>query len=81
MNTQQTQQYLRNVAEVDPCDATANRASQLAVDLEQPSKIENLTEEELALIDYARSKRHEYVLLPNAKHATKILGENLTDVK
>lgn len=73
MITQQIQQLLRNVAEVDPNDVIANRASQLAVDLELPQKINRLTETERTLIRYAQSKRNVYVLKPGARHAQNLL--------
>jgi len=66
---QRTMQLLRNVAEVDPNDVIANSASQLAVDLELPEKIKQLTEVEQQLVRYAYSKRKQYVLLPSARHA------------
>jgi hypothetical protein len=66
---QKTMQLLRNVAEVDPNDVIANSASQLAVDLELPGKATELTEAEVLLIQYAHSKRKQYVLLPSARHA------------
>lgn len=67
--TQHIKQLLRNVAEVDADDVIANSASQLAVDLELPTKINNLSELELQLIRYAHSKRNQYVLLPGRRHA------------
>jgi hypothetical protein len=67
--TQAIKQLLRNVAEVDPDDETANRASALAVELETPSKVHSLTAEETQLVQYAFSKKHVYVLKPNARHA------------
>ena len=69
MNTQTAMQLLRNVAEVDPNDVIANSASQLAVDLELPSKAKNLTDTEKSLIRYAYSKRTQYQLLPGNRHA------------
>ena len=72
---QHIKQLLRNVAEVDPDDRISNCASQLAVDLETPHKINNLTETEQAMIRYAHSKRNVYVLAGNAKHATNISKE------
>jgi hypothetical protein len=66
---QRTMQLLRNVAEVDPNDVIANAASQLAVDLELPSKATQLTEVEQQLVRYAHSKRNSYVLHPGARHA------------
>ena len=69
---QQFKQLLRNVAEVDPNDIIANRASQLAVDLEQPTKISNLTEQEIQLVQYAVSKKNTYILEPGARHAVNL---------
>jgi cell fate (sporulation/competence/biofilm development) regulator YlbF (YheA/YmcA/DUF963 family) len=66
---QKIKQLLRNVAEVDPDDTTANRASQLSVELEMLDKIYNLTEDEQSLIQYAYSLRDQYVLRPGARHA------------
>jgi hypothetical protein len=66
---QRTMQLLRNVAEVDPNDVIANSASQLAVDLELLRKATELTEAEVMLIQYAHSKRKQYVLHPGARHA------------
>lgn len=70
--TQHIKQLLRNVAEVDPNDIIANRASQLAVDLEYPAKITQLDEAELMLVQYAVSKRDSYVLEPGARHAVNL---------
>lgn len=70
--TQQIKQLLRNVAEVDPNDIIANTASQLAVDLELPTKINNLSELELHLIQYAFKKRNTYILEPGARHAVNL---------
>lgn len=72
MNTQYIKQLLRNVAEVDPDDCTANQASQLAVDLEQINKINQLSITELELVRYAIGKRNEYVLHPGEKHARRV---------
>jgi len=69
---QKIKQLLRNVAEVDPDDTTANRASQLSVELEMLDKIHNLTEDEKSLIQYAYSKRDQYVLKPEARHAVNL---------
>lgn len=77
---QQLQQLLRNVAEVDPCDQTANIASQLAVDLEMmilPFHRSDLTDSQIHVLEYAESKRLVYVLLPEARHAVNL--ELLTD--
>lgn len=65
-------QLLRNVAEVDPNDIIANRASQLAVDLELPAKAYELEEAELELIQYAFAKRDTYILEPGARHAVNL---------
>ena len=65
-------QLLRNVAEVDPNDIIANRASQLAVDLELPAKITQLEEAELELIQYAFTKRDTYIFEPGARHAVNL---------
>lgn len=67
--TQAIKQLLRNVAEVDPDDNTANRASQLAVDLETLGRVQCLTDSEKQLVQYAFSKRDIYVLKPGARHA------------
>ena len=75
MLAQRVMQLLRNVAEVDPNDEIANRASQLAVDLELPERIKNLTEAEIMLIRYAHSKRDQYVLRPGARHAVNLARE------
>ena len=74
-NIQKIQAMLRNVAEVDPNDTIANRASQLAVDLELvrvPFEYETLSEAERMLVQYAISKRDVYVLRPNARHAVNL---------
>ena len=74
-NIQRIQGYLRNVAEVDPNDIIANRASQLAVDLELvcvPFEYDTLSEAERMLVQYAVSKREQYVLLPGHRHATDL---------
>lgn len=67
--TQAIKQLLRNVAEVDPDDETANRASQLSVDLETPGRVCRLSESETQLVQYAFSKKDVYVLEPDARHA------------
>ena len=78
LNTQNLQTvmgYLRNVAEVDPDDTIANRASQLAVDLERvrtPFDIHTLDQSEQAILHYAVAKRSVYVLLPGARHAVNL---------
>jgi hypothetical protein len=74
-NIQKIQAMLRNVAEVDPNDIIANRASQLAVDLELvrvPFEYETLSEAERMLVQYAISKRDVYVLRPTARHAVNL---------
>jgi hypothetical protein len=74
-NIQRIQGYLRNVAEVDPNDIIANRASQLAVDLELvcvPFEYLSLSEAEQALVQYAIRKREQYVLLQGHRHATDL---------
>lgn len=75
-NLQQIQGYLRNVAEVDSNDRIANAASQLAVDLEfvrVPFEYELLNTAEQALVQYAISRRDQYVLQPGARHAVDLL--------
>ena len=78
LNTQNLQTvmgYLRNVAEVDPDDELANRASQLAVDLERvrtPFDIHTLDQSEQAILHYAVAKRSVYVLRPGARHAVNL---------
>lgn len=69
---QYIKQLLRNVAEVDPNDETANRASQLCVELETPIKVTQLTEAERSLIQYAYRKRHVYVFNHDSKHAVNL---------
>ena len=69
---QLVKQLLRNVAEVDPNDIIANRASQLAVELELLPKMNELEEQELQLIQYAFSKRNTYILEPGARHAVNL---------
>jgi hypothetical protein len=74
-NIQRIQAMLRNVAEVDPNDIIANRASLLAVDLELvrvPFLYDSLTEAERMLVQYAVSKREVYVLRPDARHAVNL---------
>lgn len=74
-NVQKIQALLRNVAEVDPNDIIANRASQLAVDLEHvrfPFAYDSLSEAERMLVQYAVSKRDVYVLRPDARHAVNL---------
>lgn len=74
-NVQRIQALLRNVAEVDPNDVIANRASQLAVELEYvrfPFAYESLSESERMLVQYAISKREVYVLRPDARHAVNL---------
>lgn len=78
LNTQSLQTvmgYLRNVAEVDPDDVLANRASQLAVDLERvrtPFDVHTLDQSEQAILHYAVAKRSVYVLRPGARHAVNL---------
>ncbi len=72
---QKIQGFLRNVAEVDPNDTIANRASQLAVDLEHvklPFAYDALNDAEKLLVQYAISKRDVYVLRPDARHAVNL---------
>lgn len=72
---QQIMQFLRNVAEVDPNDVIANSASQLAVELEYvklPFDYDLLNEAEKMLIQYAISKREQYVLHPGDRHAVNL---------
>lgn len=74
-DVQKIQAMLRNVAEVDPNDVIANRASQLAVDLEHvkfPFAYLTLSEAERMLVQYAISKRDVYVLRPDARHAVNL---------
>ncbi len=74
-NIQRIQAMLRNVAEVDPNDTIANRASQLAVELEYvkvPFAYDTLSEAERMLVQYAISKRDVYVLRPDARHAVNL---------
>ena len=74
---QQIQGYLRNVAEVDPDDVTANLASQTSVDLETvklPFELDTLGQAQRDIIDYAISKREVYVLHPGARHAVNMEG-------
>ena len=74
-DVQKIQALLRNVAEVDPNDTIANRASQLAVDLELvkfPFAYDTLSEAERMLVQYAISKRDVYVLRPDARHAVNL---------
>lgn len=72
---QTIQQRLRNVAEVDPNDVIANSASQLAVDLEYvktPFEYNTLELHEQNLVQYAISKRDQYVMLPGHRHAVNL---------
>lgn len=75
--TQHILQLLRNVSEVDANDIIANRASQLAVDLELPAKLARLSQAELALIQYAFTKRNIYVLKPDARHAVNLKKQSV----
>lgn len=61
INERQTQQImyrLRCAAERDPDDVIANRCSQLAFELETPSRVKRLTETDTALIRYAIKKNY-----------------------
>lgn len=72
--------WLRNVAEVDACDVTANAASDLAVRLEaaganlfgMSTNFAEWTPSDQATARYAISKRHTYILDPDARHARDI---------
>ena len=75
---QTIQGRLRNVAEVDANDTIANAASQLAVDLEYvrtPFDYNSLEEHLQTLIQYAISKRDQYVMLPGNRHAVDLLRQ------
>lgn len=78
---QRIQGYLRNVAEVDPDDVLANRASATTVELETvalPFDPGTLREDQREIIEYAISKRSVYVLPPGARHAVNLAaGVNL----
>lgn len=78
---QRIQGYLRNVAEVDPDDVLANRASATTVELETvalPFDLNTLREDQREIIEYAISKRSVYVLRPGARHAVNLAaGVNL----
>ena len=74
-DVQKIQALLRNVAEVDPNDIIANRASQLAVDLEHvkfPFAYDALNDAEKMLVQYAIQKKDVYVLRPDARHAVNL---------
>lgn len=61
INERQTQQImyrLRCAAERDPNDVIANRCSQLAFELETPSRVKRLTDEDRTLIRYAVKKNY-----------------------
>ena len=61
INERQTQQImyrLRCAAERDPNDVIANRCSQLAFELETPSRVKRLTDEDRTLIRYAIKKNY-----------------------
>ena len=61
INERQTQQImyrLRCAAERDPDDVIANRCSQLAFELETPSRVKRLTDEDRILIRYAVKKNY-----------------------
>ena len=76
-------QYLRNVAEVDPDDIKANTASALAQQLESAGlscsnmslDFNDWSVDNQEIVRYAISKRKQYVLLPNAKHAVNLNPE------
>ena len=55
---QQIMYRLRCVAERDPNDIIANRCSQLAFELETPSRIRRLTDTDRDLIRYAVKKNY-----------------------
>jgi hypothetical protein len=56
--TQQVMFALRCTAERDPNDIIANCASQLAFELETPSRVARLTETDITLIQYAFRKSY-----------------------
>jgi len=74
---QKLMQYLRNVAEVDPNDEIANRASSLAWRLEgagtsvccMSDNFNKWSEDDQLTARYAISKRNKYRLTPGARHA------------
>ena len=73
---QKLMQYLRNVAEVDPNDEIANRASSLAWRLEgagttfgMSDNFNKWSEDDQLTVRYAISKRNKYRLTPGARHA------------
>jgi len=61
LNARQTQQImfkLRCAAERDPNDVIANACSQLAFELETPSRVNRLTDMDRELIRYAARKNY-----------------------
>ena len=56
---QQIMYRLRCAAERDPNDIIANRCSQLAFELETPSRIKRLTDTDRDLIRYAVKKNYQ----------------------
>ena len=56
--TQQVMFKLRCVAERDPNDIIANAASQLAFELEIPSRVKRLTDTDREIIKYAFQKNY-----------------------
>ena len=56
--TQQVMFKLRCAAERDPNDIIANRCSQLAFELETPSRVARLTDTDRELIRYAFRKNY-----------------------
>ena len=56
--TQQIMFRLRCTAERDPNDIIANAASQLAFELETPRRVNELTDADRALIQYAVKKAY-----------------------
>ena len=56
--TQQIMFKLRCTAERDPNDIIANAASQLAFELETPSRVNRLTDQDREMIRYAFQKNY-----------------------
>ena len=56
--TQQVMFKLRCTAERDPNDIIANAASQLAFELETPSRVNRLTDQDREMIRYAFKKNY-----------------------
>lgn len=56
--TQQIMYRLRCAAERDPNDVIANACSQLAFELETPRRVNNLTDKDRQLIQYAVKKSY-----------------------